>query len=87
MGIYYRPQPLSHPHIKTAEEYPKLPKKQRDTLKDNGGFVGGHLRGGIRKNGNVICRSIGALDADYIDDGSAFIDAVKSALSNTEYFI
>ncbi len=37
----------------TAEEYPRLPKKQRDTLKDNGGFVGGHLKGGLRKNGNA----------------------------------
>ena len=27
----------------TAEEYQKLPKKQRDALKDHGGFVGGLL--------------------------------------------
>jgi len=71
----------------TAEEYPKLPKKQRDALKDNGGFVGGHLKGGIRKNGNVISRGIGMLDADRIDIGTDFIDAVKTALPNTEYFI
>lgn len=71
----------------TAEEYPKLPKKQRDALKDNGGFVGGHLKGGIRKNGNVISRSVGMLDADYIEDSTDFINAVKTALPNTEYFI
>lgn len=71
----------------TAEEYPKLPKKQRDILKDNGGFVGGHLKGGIRKNGNVICRGIGMLDADCIDIGTDFIDAVKTALPSTKYFI
>ena len=29
----------------TAEEYPKLPKGQRDDIKDKGGFVAGHLRG------------------------------------------
>lgn len=28
----------------TAEEYPKLPKGQRDDIKDKGGFVAGHLR-------------------------------------------
>lgn len=71
----------------TAEEYPRLPKKQRDALKDHGGFVGGHLKGGIRKNGNVICRSLGALDADHIDVGSDFTTEVKTALPNTEYFI
>ena len=36
----------------TAEEYPKLPKAERDALKDQGGFVGGWLKEGIRKNGN-----------------------------------
>lgn len=71
----------------TAEEYPKLPKKQRDALKDHGGFVGGHLKSGIRKNGNVISRSLGALDADCIDIGGDFISEVKSALKDTEYFI
>lgn len=29
----------------TAEEYPKLPKSERDQIKDRGGFVAGHLRG------------------------------------------
>ena len=40
--------------IRTSEtvlEYPKLPKAKRDALKDVGGFVGGQLKGGIRKNG------------------------------------
>lgn len=48
----------------TAEEYPTLPKALRNDAKDHGGFVGGWLKGGIRKNGNVISRTIGALDAD-----------------------
>ena len=39
----------------TAEEYPKLPKEKRDELKDHGGFVGGWLKGGVRKNGNEVC--------------------------------
>lgn len=71
----------------TAEEYPKLPKKERDALKDNGGFVGGWLKGGIRKNGNVISRCIGMLDADSIDNSADFFSAVKTALTDTEYFI
>ena len=53
----------------TAEEYPRLSKEDRDLLKDQGGFVGGWLREGIRKNGNVISRCIGALDADSIPTG------------------
>ncbi|MGL5972277.1 MAG: hypothetical protein ACRCZK_00865 [Oscillospiraceae bacterium] len=71
----------------TAEEYPKLPKKERDTLKDNGGFVGGWLKGGIRKNGNVISRCIGMLDADSTPDITDFLATVKTALPDTEYFI
>ena len=38
----------------TVNEYPQLSKEHRDALKDQGGFVGGWLREGIRKNGNVI---------------------------------
>jgi hypothetical protein len=45
----------------TAEEYPKLSKERRDAAKDHGGFVGGWLTGGIRKNGHVISREIGCL--------------------------
>ena len=62
--------------IRTSEtvlEYPKLPKAKRDALKDVGGFVGGQLKGGIRKNGNVISRSIGALDADSIQNLEDFL--------------
>ncbi len=50
----------------TVAEYPKLSKERRDSLKDHGGFVGGWLRNGIRKNGNVISRCLGCLDADNI---------------------
>ena len=71
----------------TAEEYPKLPKTQRDDLKDIGGFVGGWLKGGVRRNGNVISRSVGALDADDIPEGVDFLAAVSAAMDGTEYFI
>ena len=49
----------------TVEEYRKLKKGQQDEIKDVGGFVGGHLREGRRKNGNVLCRSMLSLDMDY----------------------
>ena len=49
----------------TAEEYPKLPKGQRDEIKDKGGFVGGHLRDNLRKVGNVDCRSLWTPDIDH----------------------
>jgi putative DNA primase/helicase len=49
----------------TVEEYRKLKKGQQDGIKDVGGFVGGHLKEGRRKNGNVLCRSMLTLDMDY----------------------
>jgi len=71
----------------TAEEYPKLPKAERDAAKDHGGFVGGWLKGGIRKNGNVLCRTLGALDADKIPADTDFPALVKQALAGNDYFI
>lgn len=71
----------------TAEEYPRLSKAKRDALKDTGGFVGGWLKGGIRKNGCVSCRTLGTLDADHIDDNDAFMAAAKSALDGRTYFL
>lgn len=49
----------------TVEEYRKLKKGDQDGIKDVGGFVGGHLREGRRKNGNVLCRSMLTLDIDF----------------------
>ena len=49
----------------TAEEYRKMKKAQQDDIKDVGGFVGGHLKGGIRKKGYVLSRSMLTLDIDY----------------------
>lgn len=49
----------------TVEEYRKMRKAAQDDIKDVGGFVGGHLKGGRRKKGNVLCRSILTLDMDY----------------------
>ena len=71
----------------TAEEYPKLPKAERDALKDQRGFVGGWLREGIRKNGNVICRTVGALDADNIPEDVNFPALVRAKLAGYEWFL
>jgi hypothetical protein len=51
----------------TVEEYPKLPKTERDRTKDKGGFVGGSLKNGSRKRDSVACRSMLTHDADHAD--------------------
>lgn len=49
----------------TIEEYRKMTKAQQASVKDKGGFVAGHLKGGRRKKNTVLCRSALALDMDY----------------------
>lgn len=63
----------------TAEEYPKLPKGQRDEIKDKGGFVGGHLRDNRRKIANVDCRSMWTPDLDRATP--EFVAALKEHIS------
>ena len=57
----------THCTSETVEEYPKLPKAERDRAKDKGGFVGGHLKGNSRKRENVAFRSMLTHDADRAD--------------------
>lgn len=71
----------------TVEEYPRLPKAERDALKDQGGFVGGWLKDGVRKNGHVLCRSVGALDADHIPEGVNFPALVREKLGGFDWFL
>jgi predicted P-loop ATPase len=42
-----------------------MKKDEQDQIKDVGGFVGGHLKEGRRKNGHVVNRSIVTLDVDF----------------------
>ena len=58
---------LSNPKVtnETVEQYKKYSKVMQDNIKDVGGFVGGHLKDGLRKNGCVLCRSLLSLDIDY----------------------
>ena len=48
----------------THAEYVKMPKERQDRIKDIGGFVGGHLRGGKRRTGSVENRQVVTLDVD-----------------------
>lgn len=48
----------------TMEDFLKMPKKDQDKIKDIGGFVGGTLKQGRRKNGYVENRSLVTLDID-----------------------
>ena len=49
----------------THAEYMKMPKGEQDRIKDIGGFVGGHLKEGKRRNGYVAARQLITLDADF----------------------
>lgn len=49
----------------TAAEYARMSKEEQSNVKDVGGFVGGYLSGGIRKNSNVMYRTVATLDIDY----------------------
>lgn len=53
----------------THAEYMKLSKDQQDRIKDIGGFVGGRLREGKRRNGYVDARQILTLDVDFAKKG------------------
>lgn len=56
--------------VETVEEYKALPKDIQDNIKDVGGFVGGQLREGKRRNGFVECRTLLTLDMDYAEKNS-----------------
>jgi putative DNA primase/helicase len=68
----------------TLSEYKNMTKKEKDSRKDVGGFVGGALKNGRRKADSVINRCLICLDADYA--GLDFVDAVRSTL-NCEWAI
>lgn len=60
----------------TVEEYPRTPKIERDRIKDKGGFVGGLLKGGLRRRDAVECRSMLTHDADHANQN--FINQFRS---------
>lgn len=53
----------------TVAEYNKMSKAEQSEIKDVGGFVGGFLKEGKRRSGNVMNRSMLTLDIDFADEG------------------
>lgn len=53
----------------THAEFMHMNKPDQDRIKDVGGFVGGHLKGGRRKSDTVELRQLIALDADFAPPG------------------
>ena len=75
----------------TAEEYPKLPKGQRDDIKDKGGFVAGHLSGNRRQANKVVCRSmlvydLDSIEQDFLKDINAKIDNKYNGPVNSDQY-
>ncbi|MBO9612525.1 MAG: hypothetical protein J7619_07515 [Dyadobacter sp.] len=57
----------SEPQVtnETFAEYLKMPTGEQDRIKDVGGFFGGYLPNGVRKNTNVLHRSVITIDLDF----------------------
>ena len=53
----------------TLEEFLAMRKPDQDELKDVGGFVGGKLKEGKRRNVNILSRDLVTLDLDNIEAG------------------
>jgi putative DNA primase/helicase len=55
----------THRTAETYTEYLASKKHRQDEIKDVGGYVGGYLSGGRRKNGSVAHRQLITLDVDF----------------------
>ena len=57
---------LKHPKIteETIDEYRAMTNEQRTEIKDVGGFVGGRLKGGLRRKTALENRTLLTIDAD-----------------------
>lgn len=76
-------QSLKTPIItkETKAQYQKMTRLQKGEAKDVGGFVGGELKNGIRKESNVNYRSLITLDLDHVTiDVNAMIGVIDSSL-------
>lgn len=71
----------------TAAEYRAMKKSERDMRKDQGGFVGGLLREGRRKKGDVIKRQLVSLDADNIPAGLDFPARCREVFAGSAYAV
>lgn len=59
----------------TVGQFKNMTKTEQDNIKDVGGFVGGYLKEGKRKNGFVAKRDIITLDADFAKPD--FVESIK----------
>ncbi|MBS1988739.1 hypothetical protein JST56_07175 [Candidatus Dependentiae bacterium] len=59
----------THYTAETHAEYVASKKQRQDEIKDIGGFVGGYLSSGRRKQGNVLHRQLVTLDIDFARPG------------------
>lgn len=68
---------LSKTHYtpETYAEYMAMPKADQDRIKDVGGYVGGYLTNGRRRNKNLINRTVVTLDLDFAPTN--FVDAFE----------
>jgi hypothetical protein len=55
-------------------DYLKMSKSRQLSIKDKGGFIGGHIRGGQRKAANIQPRQILTLDIDNAKDCGVWED-------------
>ncbi|MBQ6419148.1 MAG: hypothetical protein IJP54_08270 [Synergistaceae bacterium] len=55
--------------VESLEEFLAMKRSEQDEIKDVGGYVMGHLKNGLRRAGNVLCRSCITLDMDYATPG------------------
>lgn len=64
----------------TLKEFKEMKKDDQDKIKDVGGFVGGTLKDGMRRNGFVECRSLITLDMDECEEG--ILDELAMNIAN-----
>lgn len=62
----------------TSTEYMRLSKRERDVIKDKGGFLAGHLRDNQRKVDHVDCRSMLVYDLDFATP--EFVKSIKDKI-------
>ena len=64
----------------TLDEFLSYSKSKQDDIKDVGGFVGGKLKGNLRRNGTVESRSLITLDLDNLayEDDTKIIKTLNS---------
>ena len=77
---------LKHPAIteETIDEYYAMTNEERTEIKDVGGFVGGKLKGGVRRKSALENRTLLTIDAD-----NGTIESIRDfeILSDAVYFV